>query len=187
MIHFIETGLGGAWLIEHERREDERGFFARTWCREEFENHGIQANFAQGNFSFNRRRGTLRGLHFQLPPSREGKLVRCSRGELFDVIVDLRCDSPTFNSHYAVILSATAWRSLYVPPGFAHGFQTLADNTEVVYEMGDFYRADLASGARWNDPAFGIRWPIGEPSVMTERDRNYPDFSPGTFTAFRGY
>jgi dTDP-4-dehydrorhamnose 3,5-epimerase len=186
-MRFVETGLGGAWLIEHERWEDERGFFTRTWCRQEFEAHGVTVNFVQGNVSFNMRRGTLRGLHFQLPPSREGKLIRCSRGELFDVIIDLRCDSRTFGSHYSVVLSQPAWRSLYVPPGFAHGFQTLADDTEVVYEMGDFHQAQLSSGARWNDPAFGIRWPIAEPTVMTDRDRNYPDFSAGTFTAFQGY
>jgi len=187
MMRFLETGLAGAWLIEHGRREDERGFFARTWCRQEFQTRGIQVNFVQGNLSSNRRRGTLRGLHFQLPPSRESKLVRCSRGEIFDVIVDLRCDSPTFCRHYGVILSEAVCQSLYVPPGFAHGFQTLADDTEVVYEMGDFYRADLSSGTRWNDPAFGIRWPIAEPTVMSDRDRDYPDFSAPSFTAFRGY
>lgn len=184
---FLETGLGGAWLIESERREDERGFFARTWCRREFDARGIRADFVQGNLSFNRHRGTLRGLHLQLPPSREGKLVRCSRGELFDVIVDLRCESATFRRNYGVILSQGSGRSLYVPPGFAHGFQTLADDTEVTYEMGDFYDADLSSGVRWNDPAFDIRWPIAEPVVMSERDRSYPDFSSASFSAFRGY
>lgn len=186
-MRFIETGLGGAWLVEPERLEDERGYFARIWCRREFEARGIPANFVQGNVSLSRRRGTLRGLHFQLPPSRESKLVRCSRGELFDVIVDLRCDSPTFQRHYGVLLSQANGRLLYVPPGFAHGFQTLADDTEVVYEMGDFYDARLSSGVRWNDPAFAIPWPEPEPAVMTERDRDYPDFSPATFSTFRGY
>lgn len=187
MMRFLETGLRDAWLVDHGRIEDERGFFARTWCRREFGAHGIEIDFVQGNLSLNRQRGTLRGLHFQLPPSRESKLVRCNRGELFDVIVDLRCDSPTFRSHFGVILSESACRSLYVPPGFAHGFQTLADATEVVYEMGDFYRPDLSSGVRWNDPAFAIHWPIAEPTVMSDRDRGYPDFSPAGFTAFRGY
>lgn len=186
-MRFVETGLGGAWLIEPERREDERGYFARTWCRREFEARGIHGGFVQGNVSLNRRQGTLRGLHFQLPPSRESKLVRCSRGELFDVIVDLRCDSETFLRHYGVILSPANGRSLYVPPGCAHGFQTLADDTETVYEMGDYYDACLSSGVRWNDRAFGIRWPLPAPTAMTDRDRNYPDFSPSAFTAFRGY
>ncbi len=186
-MRFVETGLGGAWLIEAERHEDERGHFARLWCRREFEAHGIRTDFVQGNASTNRRRGTLRGLHFQLPPSREAKLVRCARGELFDVIVDLRRDSATFLRHYGVILSPANGQSLYVPPGFAHGFETLADDTEVVYAMGDFYDASLSAGVRWNDPAFGIRWPIAEPAAMTDRDRNYPDFRPDAFTAFRGY
>lgn len=186
-MRFVATGLPGASLIEPDRREDERGYFMRTWCRREFAAHGIAADFPQGNLSLSRRRGTLRGLHFQLPPSREGKLVRCSRGEIYDVIVDLRCDSPAFLRHFGVVLSEANGSSLYVPPGFAHGFQTLTDDAEVAYAMGDYYDAALSSGARWDDPAFGIDWPIAAPTVMSERDRAYPDFAPGTFTAFRGY
>lgn len=186
-MHFLQTGLAGAWLIEPERRADERGFFARTWCRREFAAHGIPADYPQGNLSVNRHKGTMRGLHFQLPPSREGKLVRCSQGEIFDAIVDLRCESATFLRHYSVVLSAANGSSLYVPPGFAHGFETLTDDTEVVYAMGDYYDAELSAGVRWNDPAFGIRWPMPEPAVISDRDRRYADFPSQTFTAFCGY
>lgn len=186
-MRFTQTGLAGAWLVEPERREDERGFFMRTWCRREFAAHGIPTDFPQGNLSFNRHRGTLRGLHFQLPPSREGKLVRCSRGEILDVIVDLRCDSATYLAHFAVVLSEANGSSLYVPAGFAHGFETLTDEAEVVYAMSDYYDAELSAGVRWDDPSFGIDWPIATPSVMSDRDRAYPDFDPKAFTAFRGY
>lgn len=186
-MRFLDTGLPGAWIIEPERLSDERGWFMRTWCRHEFAARGIAADFPQGNLSFNSRRGTLRGLHFQLPPSREGKLVRCSQGEIYDVIVDLRCDSPAFLQHRGVILSRANGMSLYVPPGFAHGFQTLSDDAEVAYAMSDYYDASLSGGLRWNDPAFAIRWPIAEPAVISARDRGYADFEAGTFTAFRGY
>lgn len=184
-MHFLDTGLPGAWVIEPEHLTDERGFFTRTWCRREFAAHGLDGEFLQGNLSSSRRRGTLRGLHFQLPPSREGKLIRCSQGEIYDVIVDLRCNSTTFLRHFAVILSGANGRSLYVPPGCAHGFETLTDNAEVTYAMNAYYDANLAGGARWNDPAFGIQWPIADPVVMSGRDRSYPDFDPRTFTAFR--
>jgi dTDP-4-dehydrorhamnose 3,5-epimerase len=186
-MRFVATGLSGAWHIAPDRREDERGWFMRTWCRREFAEHGIACDFPQGNLSFNRHRGTLRGLHFQRPPSREGKLVRCSRGEIFDCIVDLRCDSASYLGHYAVVLSGATGDSLYVPAGFAHGFQTLSDDAEVAYAMTDYFDPGLSSGARWDDPAFAIRWPIPSPTVVSERDRQYPDFDPAGFTAFRGY
>jgi dTDP-4-dehydrorhamnose 3,5-epimerase len=186
-MRFTETGLDGAWLIEAERHEDERGWFTRTWCRRELAAHGVPADFPQGNLSYNRRRGTLRGLHFQLPPSREGKLVRCGAGEVYDVIVDLRARSLTFLRHYGVVLSAANGASLFVPAGFAHGFETLADHSEVVYAMTDYYDAAASSGARWDDPAFGIRWPIAAPAVISARDRGYPDFDAAAFTAFQDY
>jgi dTDP-4-dehydrorhamnose 3,5-epimerase len=186
-MRFLETGLRGAWIIEPDRLSDERGYFARTWCRREFGAHGIPAEFTQGNLSVNARRGTLRGLHFQLPPSREGKLVRCSHGEIYDVIVDLRCDSATFLQHRGVILSGANGRSLYVPAGFAHGFETLTDGAEVVYAMTDYYDAELSTGVRWDDPAFGIHWPLPAPAAISDRDRAWPGFEPAAFTAFRGY
>lgn len=186
-MRFVETGLAGAWIIEPERLTDERGYFMRTWCRKELAAHGVTGDFPQGNLSFNRQRGTLRGMHFQRPPSREGKLVRCARGEIHDVIVDLRRDSATYLRHCGVLLSGANGRSLYVPAGFAHGFQTLGDDTEVVYAMGDYYDAALSTGVRWNDPAFGIEWPIATPTVISERDAAYPDFDAASVDAFRGY
>jgi dTDP-4-dehydrorhamnose 3,5-epimerase len=186
-MRFSPTGIPGAWLIEPERHADERGWFARTWCRREFAAHGIPADFPQGNLSSNRRRGTLRGLHFQLPPSMEGKLVRCAVGEIYDVIVDLRCESPAWLRHYGVVLSRANGAGLYIPPGCAHGFQTLADDSEVAYAMTDYHDAASSAGVRWNDPAFGIRWPLPEPAVMSDRDRDYPDFAPAAFHAFKGY
>ena len=173
---FHETGLVGACLLELERRVDDRGFFARTWCQREFAEHGLNANLVQCSISFNHLRGTLRGLHFQLPPYEEAKLVRCTRGAIFDVIVDLRRGSPTFGNHYGVQLDAENRLMLFVPEGFAHGFQTLQEMTEVSYQMSEFYVPEAAPiGVRWNDPAFGIEWPIANP-VMSARDRTYPDF-----------
>lgn len=186
-MEFVETGLPGALLLESNPVVDERGYFARTWCTRRFAEMGLQLNFVQGNVSYSRRRGTLRGMHFQRPPSREGKLVRCSRGEIYDVIVDLRCHSDTYMRHYAVVLSASNWQSLYVPPGFAHGFQTLTDDAEVSYAMTDFHTPEFAGGARWNDPALAISWPLGEPTVISERDRGYPDLEPASFTVFQDY
>jgi dTDP-4-dehydrorhamnose 3,5-epimerase len=174
-VNFVATPLAGAYVIELQRHADERGFFARTWCREEFARHGIAVDIVQASVSYNRRTGTLRGMHFAWPPAQEGKLVRCERGAIHDVIIDLRPDSPTFTQHFAVQLDAEQRRALYIPPGLAHGFQTLADDTEVLYMMTDFYRAELASGVRFDDPAFGIRWPRPV-AVIAERDRTYPDF-----------
>ena len=172
---FTETKLAGAFVIELERHTDERGFFARTFCQQEFEAHGLKAEVAQCNVSFNKRKGTLRGMHYQAAPFAEAKLVRCTAGSIYDVIIDLRPASATFKRHFAVELSAENHRMLYIPEDFAHGFQTLEDNTEVFYQMAQRYSAEHARGVRWNDPAFGIEWPKSE-RIIIERDRNYPDF-----------
>jgi len=172
---FTETKLRGAFLIDIERHEDERGFFARSWCRREFEAHGLDPEIAQCNVSFNVRKGTLRGMHYQTEPFEEAKLVRCTRGALCDVIVDLRPDSATFKQHVSDVLTAENRRMLFVPGGFAHGFLTLEDATEVLYQMSAFHAPERARGFRWNDPAFGIPWPA-EVEVISERVRRYPDF-----------
>lgn len=172
---FRETALPGAWILTPERFEDERGFFARTYCRRDFEARGLDPEIAQCSVSYNHRRGTLRGLHFQTAPHEEVKLVRVTRGAVWDVIVDLRPDSPTFQQHVAVVLSAEEGNQLYIPKGIAHGFQTLADETEVFYQISAFYAPEAARGYRWDDPAFSIPWP--EPvTVMSEKDRNLPLF-----------
>jgi len=172
---FTETKLPGAYVIEVEKREDQRGFFGRTFCREEFEAHGLNSQVVQCNTSFNKRKGTLRGMHFQAVPFAEAKLVRCTSGSIYDVIIDLRPASRTFKRHFAVELSAANQRMLYIPENMAHGFQTLEDDTEVFYQMSQMFSAEHARGVRWNDPAFGIEWPADE-RIITERDRNYPDF-----------
>jgi dTDP-4-dehydrorhamnose 3,5-epimerase len=172
---FTETILGGAVLIDIEKHEDERGFFARAWCRSEFEAQGLNPSLAQCNISFNPHKGTLRGLHFQVKPHEEAKLVRCTMGSLFDAIVDLRPDSPTYKKHLGVVLTAENRRMLYVPEGFAHGFLTLEDATEVFYQISEFYSPESQRGVRWNDRAFAIAWPA-EPRFISERDRSYPDF-----------
>jgi dTDP-4-dehydrorhamnose 3,5-epimerase len=172
---FTETKLAGAFVIELERHTDERGFFARTFCQQEFEAHGLKAEVAQCNVSFNKRKGTLRGMHYQAAPFAEAKLVRCTAGSIYDVIIDLRPASSTFKRHFGVELSAENCRMLYIPESFAHGFQTLEDDTEVFYQMAQRYSAEHARGVRWNDPAFGIEWPKGE-RIIIERDQNYPDF-----------
>jgi dTDP-4-dehydrorhamnose 3,5-epimerase len=173
---FRPTAIAGAWIVEPERHLDARGFFARTWSAEEFRVHGLNAELAQTSISHNRRRGTLRGLHYQAAPHEEAKLVRCTRGAIFDVMLDLRPTSSTFMRHLAVRLDAENRLALYVPEGCAHGFQTLADDTEVFYQMSAPHVPEAARGVRWNDPAFDIRWPPAE-RVMTDRDRAYPDFS----------
>jgi dTDP-4-dehydrorhamnose 3,5-epimerase len=172
---FTETKLAGAFLIELERHSDQRGFFARTFCQQEFEAHGLNAKVVQCNVSVNKRKGTLRGMHYQAAPFAEAKLVRCSSGSIYDVIIDLRPSSATFKRHFAVELSAENRRMLYIPEDFAHGFQTLQDDTEVFYQMAQRYSAEHARGVRWNDPAFGVEWPEGE-RIIIERDQNYPDF-----------
>ena len=175
-MRFTETYLSGASIIEPEKFEDDRGFFARTFCQKEFEAHNLVSRIAQCSVSFNRKKGTLRGMHYQVPPFEESKLVRCIRGSLYDVIIDLRPESPTFKHHVAVVLSAENGKMLYVPEGFAHGFQTLEDDSEVFYQISKFYSPAHARGVRWNDPAFGIQWPEA-PRIILERDQNYPDFT----------
>jgi dTDP-4-dehydrorhamnose 3,5-epimerase len=171
------TPLGGAFVIEPEPEVDDRGLFARTWCRQELERRGLETRIAQCSTSFTRRRGTLRGLHYQSPPLAETKIVRCTRGAIYDVIVDLRPDSPTFTQHFGLALTADDRRALYVPPLVAHGFQTLEDDTEVFYQISEFYSPAHACGVRWDDPAFGIAWPPAD-RIISERDRTYPDFRP---------
>jgi dTDP-4-dehydrorhamnose 3,5-epimerase len=168
-----ESRLPGAFVVELERHEDERGYFARTFCREEFERAGLNSAVEQCSTSFNRRRGTLRGMHFQLAPAAEHKLVRCTRGRIHDVIVDLRPDSPTAYQWLGVELSEENGRALYVPAGFAHGFQTLVRDTEVFYQISEPYRPHLARGIRWDDPTLGIRWPLPNP-ILSARDRDLP-------------
>jgi len=172
---FFETPLKGAFLLEVEKREDDRGYFARTFCQREFEAHGLNPRVVQCSVSFNRRKGTLRGMHWQASPYEEAKLVSCLRGGIYDVIVDLRAGSPTHTRHFATELSAVNRRTLYVPEGFAHGFQTLEDDTEVFYQISQFFSPEHARGARWDDPAFAISWPPAE-RIIVERDRKYPLF-----------
>lgn len=174
---FRETVLPGAFVIDPERIADERGFFARTFEPREFESHGLNPRVAQRSLSFNPRKGTLRGMHYQRAPFEEAKLVCCTRGAIHDVIIDLRPASSTFRRHFAVVLDSESRRMLYVPEGFAHGYLTLADDAEVSYQMSQVYSAEHAAGVRWNDPAFRIAWP-SEVTVIAERDRGYPDFHP---------
>lgn len=172
-MRFVETPLAGAFVIEPEVSEDERGAFARTYCEREFLEHGLDARIAQCNLSFNLKAGTLRGMHYQADPHAEVKLVRCVRGAVHDVIVDLRPGSPTLRAWFEVRLDAASRRMLYVPKGFAHGFLTLVDETEVFYQMSSFYEPTAARGLRWDDPLLGIRWPIAAP-ILSARDRNHP-------------
>ena len=175
-MNFVAAPLKGAFLIEIEPRVDERGLFARTYCEHEFAAHGLPSSFVQCNTSFNSSRGILRGLHFQAEPRPEAKLVRCTRGAVFDVIVDLRRDSPTYGKWHGAELTADNRKALFVPVGFAHGFQTLEDNCEVFYQMTEFYDDNLARWVRWNDPFLGIRWPIVPPTT-SDRDARYPDLT----------
>jgi len=172
---FTETPLKGAFLVDLQKLEDSRGFFARTWCQRECEKYGINFKPVQCNISYNKRKGTLRGMHFQSTPHEEAKLVSCIKGEIFDVIVDLRPGSPTFLQHITAVLTAENHRMIYIPNGFAHGFQTLQDDTEVFYQMSEFYAPEHAKGVRWNDPAFGIQWPDDE-RLISDRDQSYQDF-----------
>ena len=174
---FSETSLPGAYVVEPERLEDERGWFARTFAAEEFAARGLNPAVVHANASFNLRAGTLRGMHYQAAPHGECKLVRCTRGAIYDVIVDLRPDSPTYRRWSATELSEENARALYVPEDVAHGFQTLEDESEVLYLMSHEYVASHARGVRWDDPAFGIEWPDADRTI-SERDGSYPDFSP---------
>ncbi len=172
---FHETRLPGVFEIHLEPKADERGFFARSWCQKEFESHGLNSKVVQCSISFNARKGTLRGLHYQAAPYAETKIVRCTQGAIYDVAVDLRPQSPTFRNWTAVVLSASNHSMLYIPEGCAHGFLTLEDDTEIVYQMSEFHNAESARGVRWDDPAFQIEWPA-EVKVISERDRTYPNF-----------
>jgi dTDP-4-dehydrorhamnose 3,5-epimerase len=174
---FTETKLKGSYQIDLELQRDERGFFARAYCQNEFAKMGLNPNLVQCNISYNKARGTLRGMHYQNAPYPEAKVVRCTQGSIYDVIIDLRRDSHTFSQWFGVELTSENRKALYVPEGFAHGFITLKDDTEVLYQMSDFFHAECAAGVRWNDPAFMIAWPCTV-SVISERDQNYPDFNP---------
>jgi dTDP-4-dehydrorhamnose 3,5-epimerase len=171
---FTELMLRGVWLVAPEPHEDFRGFFARTWCQREFDAAGLTARWVQSSLSYNKKKGTLRGLHFQRPPAEEVKLVRCAVGAVYDVVVDLRRGSATFLQHVAVELTAENRKMLYIPKGCAHGFQTLEDGTEVLYDISEFYAPAHASGVRWDDPALAIAWPDPNP-IIAERDRHFPD------------
>jgi dTDP-4-dehydrorhamnose 3,5-epimerase len=174
---FTPTALEGAFVIGPEPAADARGLFARTWCRRELEARGLETAIAQCSTSFNKRKGTLRGMHYQEAPFAETKIVRCTRGAIHDVIIDLRPQSPTFTHHVAIVLTAEDRKALYIPTGFAHGFQTLEDDTEVLYQISEFYSPEHSRGVRWDDPAFQIAWPPDD-RTMSERDRSYPDFRP---------
>jgi len=175
-MRFTDTPLQGAVVVEIEPHRDSRGYFTRLWCAREFEAQGLPGRIVQASLSRNLKRGTVRGMHMQLPPSREGKIVQCVRGRIYDVIVDLRLGSPTFLHHFGIELTAEAHNALYIPPWMLHGFQTLEDDTEVLYQMTDFHASELAWGARWNDPAFRIEWPIVSDVTLLARDRTYADF-----------
>jgi dTDP-4-dehydrorhamnose 3,5-epimerase len=170
---FKETILKGAFEIEPEKREDERGYFFRSWCAKEMSEFGLNTNIKQINNSFSLKKGTLRGLTYQKSPFPETKLIKCIKGSIFDVIVDLRVDSPTKNQWYGTILSGENQKMLYIPENFAHGFITLEDNTEINYFVTEFYHPEVESGIRWNDPKIGIEWPI-EPVAISEKDKNKP-------------
>ena len=175
-MNFTETKLKGAYIIEIKKLKDHRGFFARTWCKNEFKDHGLTTRLSQANVSYNKKMGTLRGMHYQLSPYEETKLVRCTRGAIYDVIIDLRPASPTYTQWIGVELTAENYKMLYVPEDFAHGFQTLEDNTEVTYQVSQFYTPGSESGIRWEDPAFDIDWPI-EVQVISDKDKSWPDYT----------
>jgi dTDP-4-dehydrorhamnose 3,5-epimerase len=178
---FNETGLQGAIIVEIEKLQDQRGFFARSWCKREFEQYGLDASLVQANVSYNHRKGTLRGMHFQVEPHGETKLVRCTQGAIYDVIIDLRPDSPTYRKWVGVELTADNFRMLFVPKMFAHGFQTLAEESVVTYQVGQFYTPGSERGIRFDDPAFQIQWPL-EVSVISDKDKSWPDFTSATQT-----
>jgi dTDP-4-dehydrorhamnose 3,5-epimerase len=174
-VKFTPTPLTGAYLIEPELLVDERGFFARTFCQQEFETYRLNPNLRQCNISFNQKKGTLRGMHYQTKPHEEAKLVRCTMGAIYDVMIDIRSESPTFKQWFAIELTAQNRKMLYIPEGFAHGFQTLVDNTEIFYQMSEFYAADCARGIRWDDPTIGIQWPPDN-RIISQKDLQYPNY-----------
>ena len=173
---FIETKLNGAYVIEIQKLEDTRGFFARTWCKNEFERHGLISHLMQANISFSNKKGTLRGMHYQIAPNQESKLVRCTKGAIYDVIIDLRPNSLTYKQWLGIELTAENYKMLYVPESFAHGFQTLENDTEVIYQVSQFYAPQSERGVRYNDPAFGIKWPV-DVQVITDKDNNWADYA----------
>jgi dTDP-4-dehydrorhamnose 3,5-epimerase len=175
-VFFERTEIPGAYTVELDKRVDERGFFARGWCQKEFSEHGLPDRIAQINISNNKYKHTLRGFHYQVAPFQEDKLLRCTRGSVHDVLIDLRPDSPTYKHHISLTLSAQNYRSLLVPKGCANAFLTLEDDTEVTYFVSEFYTPEAERGVRWNDPAFGIKWPVSEPAVISDKDRSWPDF-----------
>ncbi len=172
---FTETALHGAYIIDPEKRADPRGFFARAWCQREFEEHNLVPRIVQVNLSYNKTEGTLRGMHYQRAPYAETKLIRCTRGAIYDVIIDLRPESPTYKQWIGVELTADNYRMLFVPEGFAHGFQTLEDSTDVTYQVSEFYTPGVEGGVRYNDPLFSIQWPL-EVTVISDKDRSWPDY-----------
>ena len=173
---FIETKIKGAFVVELEKYSDDRGFFSRAWCQKEFKEQGIKSQFVQANIGFSKNSGTIRGIHYQIAPFEEAKLVRCIRGAIFDVVLDLRPELPSFKQWFGVELSDENRKMLYVPEGCAHGYQTLVDNTEVFYQVSQVYSPESERGIRWNDPEFDIEWPIDEDLVISEKDQNWPDF-----------
>lgn len=174
---FTPTPLKGSFLVDLEKKEDPRGFFARLYCCEEFKAQGLEHKIVQANDSWSTHKGTLRGLHYQLPPYEETKLVRCLSGSLYDMIIDLRADSPTFGKAFGAVLSAENRKMMFVPRGFAHGFLTLADDTEIFYLVSEFFSKEHERGIRWNDPYFKLQWPSA-PEVISDRDKSHPDFDP---------
>jgi dTDP-4-dehydrorhamnose 3,5-epimerase len=173
---FSGTKIKGVYSIEPELITDERGFFARSFCKEEFHNQGLKTDIVQCNISYNKKKGTIRGMHYQVPPFEETKIVSCTKGSIYDVVVDLRKDSLTYGQWHAEELSADSYRMLYIPNGCAHGFQTLEDNCLVYYQMEEYYHAECAKGIRWNDPSIGIVWPLPA-MIISEKDKNYGDFN----------
>jgi len=173
---FKETELKGAYIIELEKLEDERGFFARSFCQREFQEHGLNMHIVQCNVSYNKKKWTLRGMHYQAKPFEEDKLVSCIKGVTYDVIIDLRPKSTTLGEWFASELSDDNYEMIYIPKGFAHGFQTVDDDTVVYYQMSEFFVPEYARGVRWDDPAFGIKWPYATPSVVSEKDSSHEDF-----------
>ena len=175
---FTETKLQGVYIIDLKKIEDDRGFFARAYCQKEFAEHGIELNWAQANLANSKERGTLRGLHYQKTPFAEAKLMRCIRGAIYDVIVDLRPDSPSYMQWLGVELTAENRRALFIPEGFAHGYLVLEDDSDTFYPTSQFYTPEAEAGVRWNDPAFGIEWPFTNDLIITEKDQSWPDYEP---------
>jgi dTDP-4-dehydrorhamnose 3,5-epimerase len=178
-LHFEPTPLEGAWILDLDRRIDERGFFSRTWCREEFAGRGLVTDLAQANLSHSTYRGTIRGMHYQVAPAQEAKLVQCVRGAIWDVIIDIRPDSATFRAWFGIELTSENHRQLYVPKDFAHGYQTLVEDTEVFYLSSTAYAPAAERGIRWNDPLIAVTWPIPNEVRVSAKDREWPDFDPG--------